>query len=450
MTDLSQEVPATELTTDADLPATGGGRDEIAGQLKDALSGGESTEKSSPHEDMRRQIGEELAKATAPETAKPAETTTKPAGERARGADGRFIPTAQEAAAGIDPNATPEGVQAEAVPAGPPTSWKKELQARWGELPPEFQAEIQKREADVAKGFEKYQNLRVHEPVLDFAQNVATQLGTTGPQLVHQWAQIQEGLIDPNRRGQVLSAVAQQYGVPMPSAPVMNFASEVGQKLGMTPTKLMDGWALFQEAMLDPARKRQAVENLVKNYGVDMGQPAGHVDQGTWIDPDVAALKQQIADMQGWRSTQEQQAQQYYQQQMHQVQTAKVSAIDTFASEKGADGQPLRPHLATVMPDMVAGIQRAKSANPQISDQEALQQAYDNAVWGNPSTREAVMQQSRIAEDRERTEKARLRAQNASRGAVSPAGSSPQGPPATTIPKGDIRDQMRATLQQLT
>src|SRR5260221_545297 len=144
MTDLSQEVPATELTADADLPATGGGKDEIAGQLKDALSGGESTEKSSPHEDMRRQIGEELAKATTAE--KPAEAVIKPAGERARGPDGRFVPTAQEAAAGIDPNFTPEGIQTEAAPAGPPQSWKKELQARWGELPPEFQAEIQKRE----------------------------------------------------------------------------------------------------------------------------------------------------------------------------------------------------------------------------------------------------------------------------------------------------------------
>src|SRR6202012_1831254 len=122
MTDQSQDVPATEQTADAGLPATGGGKDEIASQLRDTL-GGESEQNvqdKSPHEQMRRQIGEALEKATDP-NAKPAEQAAK--GERARGPDGRFIPTAQETAAGIDPNVQTDTTAQVDAPAGPPQSW---------------------------------------------------------------------------------------------------------------------------------------------------------------------------------------------------------------------------------------------------------------------------------------------------------------------------------------
>src|SRR6267378_7649967 len=210
MTDLSQETPATESTVDAGLPATGGGKDEIASQIRETLGGGNepSIQDKSPHEQMRRQIGEALEKEIDP--TKPPEQTAKT--ERARGPDGRFVPTPQEAAAGIDPNAQPDTTVQPEVPTGPPQSWSKEMQARWGELPPDFQAIIQKREADVAKGFEKYQNLRVHEPVLDFAETAAKQLGTSGPQLVHTWAAAHEGLANPATRAQTAAMIAQAYG----------------------------------------------------------------------------------------------------------------------------------------------------------------------------------------------------------------------------------------------
>lgn len=451
MTDLSQDVPATEQTVDAGLPATGGGKDEIASQIRETLGNPaeQTTQDKSPHEQMRRQIGEALEKEIDP-NAKPPEQTAKT--ERARGPDGRFVPTAQEAAAGIDPNAQTDTTAQPEVPAGPPQSWSKEMQARWGELPPDFQAIIQKREADVAKGFEKYQNLRVHEPVLDFAENAAKQLGTSGPQLVHTWATAHEGLTNPATRAQTAAMIAQAYGLDMPSAPVMNFAGQLAPRLNMTPAKVIESWAVAQNKLLssDPNERKQAILSAAKTYGVDLGQPGQVAEQPQWVDPDVAALKQQVAQLTGHLTAQQQEQQNYYQQQAQQVQRTKLSAIDQFASEKDASGQPLRPHLETVMPDMAMGIQRLKAANPQISDQDALQQAYDNAVWGNPTTREAVMQATNIASERERTEKARQRAQAATRGAVSPAGSSPQGPPATALPKGDIRSQMTAAFQQLT
>ena len=394
MADEPQELPATEVTADAVSPATGAGKDEIAGQLKSALGSpeAESMTDNSPREQMRRQIEAELSK----QTEKP--TEAKPTGERPRAPDGKFAP--KDAATNTDAPAAdaPTSVAA-------PTSWKKELQGRWNEIPPDLQAEIARRESDVTKGFEKYQGLRVHEPVLDFANQIAPRLNTTGPQLVHQWAQA-------------------------------------------------------QEALMDPARKRQAIEYLAKTYGVDLAPPAQTAPQGQpqpgqapaqpeWVDPAVTALQQKLDQLEDWKTNLEWSQQEYQRQQAQQVQSAKMSAIDQFASEKGTDGQPLRPHLETVMPDMAAGIARIKAANPQISDQDALQQAYDNAVWGNPTTREAVMQAQKIAEERERTDKARQRAQAATRGAVSPATASPQGPPASAPLKGDIRDQMRSVYEQI-
>lgn len=405
MTDEPQEIPATESTVDAGLPATGGGKSEIASQLKDALGGSEplSTQDKSPREQMRNQIAEGLAKATGEKPAGDA----KPTDGRARGPDGKFIPTPQEVADAAAAGTTAAPAVAQPTTAAP-TSWKKELHEKWAGLDPEIQAEITKRETDVAKGFEKYQNLRVHEPVLDFAAQVAPRLGTSGPQLVHQWAQAQEALLDPVRKGQAIQWLAKQYGVDLAS---IGAPAQQGQQ---------------------PAAQQQ------------------QVDPNTWVDPDVAALKQQLAEVTNWKTQFEQQQQQQYQQHIHQTQSAKMSLIDQFSSEKDAAGQPVRPHLETVMPQMARLITDIKAANPQISDQEALQQAYDNAVWGNPTTREAVMQATKIAEDNERNLKARQRAQAAQRGAVSPATASPQGPPATSAPKGDIRDQMRGYLQQIT
>lgn len=264
MTDLSQQVPATELEEEVVQPATDGGKGEIAGQIRDALeSPDSSTQDNSPREQMRRMIGDALSKETGDKPADaPADVTAKP--ERARGPDGRFIPTPQETAAGIDPNAVP---QPDAAPANvAPASWSKDMQARWGELPPEFQAIIAKREADVAKGFEKYQNLRAVEPVLDYAENLGKQLGIPGQRLVHQWAQIQEALLDPNKRAEVLSNAAKNYGVEHATPEVMSYAARIAPSAGTTAGNIVAQWASFDQAMRNPATRKQAYDYLAKAF----------------------------------------------------------------------------------------------------------------------------------------------------------------------------------------
>jgi len=146
--------PGNGVNGDAGLPATGGGKDEIASQIRETLGGGNepSIQDKSPHEQMRRQIGEALERKIDP--TKPPSRTAKT--ERARGPDGRFVPTPQEAAAGIDPNAQPDTTVQPEVPPALRSRGSKEMQARWVNSHRTFRAIIQKREADVAKGFEKY------------------------------------------------------------------------------------------------------------------------------------------------------------------------------------------------------------------------------------------------------------------------------------------------------
>ena len=101
---------------------------------------------------------------------------TADASDRARGADGRFV-VANEQSDAPEAAAPAEGVPdqgsvaetapppASPAPVAAPQSWSAAAQAEWGKLSPTLQAEVAKREADVAKGFQQYaQALRFFEP----------------------------------------------------------------------------------------------------------------------------------------------------------------------------------------------------------------------------------------------------------------------------------------------
>jgi len=64
----------------------------------------------------------------------------------------------------------------------PPSSWKKDLQERFSTLPPEFQAEINRRENDFHKGIAEYKNAaewtRQFEPLIPQLQELRQQYGS--------------------------------------------------------------------------------------------------------------------------------------------------------------------------------------------------------------------------------------------------------------------------------
>lgn len=405
MDDETQAAPATDAVVDTSPAAATptGGKSEIAGQLRDALDGKPSDLDSSPHETLRKSIADELSKTTETPDAKP--------GERARGPDGKFI-----ARDGLDPEPNepvPEPQPVVPEVGQPPAGWKTDSKAKWAEVPDWARDEITRGEERLTNLSAKYQGWKPIEPVLEWVGQVAPGYGLNTPQVVQSWANTQAALMRPETASSEIVKLARQY---------------------LKPDAIQ---ALAQQVLGSPAAPQGT-------------QPAQPADPNAWVDPELAQVKQELAQFKNWKTELETQAQQAARQESQRQHGEKVSAIDKFSAEKGPDGQPLRPHLGTVMPDMVASIQKIRSTNPQLSDQDVLQQAYDAAVWGNPETRKLVLDAQKVAEDAERKAEARKRAQAASRSAVSPASTSPQGPPAQTAPKGNLRDQMRQTFESLT
>lgn len=376
MADDTSPLPATEADAApiAPEPATaGGGKSDIASALKGALNGDTKPVEKNPQAALRKNVEAAL------------KGTQDAADGRVRGPDGKFAPKDATAADVKTADAAPvqsDPAQPAAAAIEAPTAWKKDVAAKhWATTHPEVQAEVLRREGDVAKLWEAHQQIK-------------------------------------------------------PLAPILGFANEVGQRLGIPGPQLVNQWANFQAAIMDPAKKVEAAQWLLKQYGIELpgASAAPAVDPvqaaaAEWKDPQVAALEAKLADFEKWKQTQETQADQFQRQHIESVRGEKQSAFEKFAAETSADGQPLRPHLDdAVMKRMATLIADAKTANPQLSDQDALQQAYEEAVWGNSTLRAKLLEDQRIADERKRNDEARVRAQAASRPAVSPATSSPQGP----------------------
>lgn len=167
----------------------------------------------------------------------------------------------------------PEQQAPEIEPA--PQSWRKEVAAKWKDVPPEVRAEIQRREADYHKGVESY------KPAVQFAQEVGR-------------------AIEPYARN------IQSSGVPV---------SQAIHTLLMTEDRLRNG---------DPQTKAQTIVKLAQDYGVDLSQ-AMHVPPP---DPRAWHMEQQLH--------RERMAREEYQRALDERDNQTVtSEIEAFAQAKG-------------------------------------------------------------------------------------------------------------------
>ncbi len=128
-----------------------------------------------------------------------------------------------------------------------------------------------------------------------------------------------------------------------------------------------------------------------------------------YIDPQVAALQQQLAGVQqqlNYTSQAQAYAQQVAQQQQYtQAFEETNGAIDNFASQVGPDGKPLYPYFNQLEEDMSALIETGRA--------QTLHEAYETAKWANPYTRSKLLAQSRARDNRltrQRAEQARMAA----------------------------------------
>jgi hypothetical protein len=168
------------------------------------------------------------------------------------------------------------------------------------------------------------------------------------------------------------------------------------------------------------------------------------------VAPDLsAALQQHLAPV----LTQVQTLQQQLSQSQQQSEAAKLAdaqrQIDAFAND------PANMYFANVSDDVFNII----AADRQAGGSMSLQEAYDRAVWANPTTRPLLLEaQNRAAEQKARddAEAARKAAEKAARekaqsalhagGSVTGSPTPGSGPP--NVAPGTVRDQLRAAMQE--
>jgi hypothetical protein len=201
------------------------------------------------------------------------------------------------------------------------------------------------------------------------------------------------------------------------------------------PAAVISAWAEVQRGLLtDPVT---ALRGLAQQFGVD---PAALV--GDPPSPQDMALRETQRKLRELESFADRQSRmQAEQEQMHQrrVMEETTASITAFAAEKGPDGQPLRPHFATLREEMANLITAGRAKD--------LFDAYDKAVWSNPTTRADMLRRetakSQAAEQAARAlQAAKARA----------AGGSVVGSPGAAVtpavkPAASVEEAVRLALQ---
>ena len=177
---------------------------------------------------------------------------------------------------------------------------------------------------------------------------------------------------------------------------------------------------------------KQAIQWLAKNYGVDMSEVGMDTAEDEYADPQVKALQQQVAQLQGFLNQQQQ-------TQMQSVQQDTQSMIDKFASAKDADGNLKYPHFEEVRDRMGVLIQ-----GNQAQD---LESAYEMAIYADPKLRQSLMDNYAATKTQkevktEAVKKAKKAQRSTVRGNPTPA--------EKALPTGlSVRDTIMKSIQQL-
>ena len=274
-----------------------------------------------------------------------------------------------------------------------PSSWKPGAKAVWEKVDPAIRGEIHRREADFMKG--------------------------------------QAQLIPDAELGRGLKQIAQPYQAMIDA--------EGGSIQGALQDYLKTASIL---RMGTPDQKRNALLGIARSFGVDLGQqqidPNAQQQQNPYqqnqpLDPRVDQLMNYLQTQEQNRSMQEKQA--------------ADRSVDSWMAETDPKGQPLRPYLENVLDVMQEKIPSLRSAHPEWTHQQVLQEAYDRSCREDPEVSEVIFEQRLAAEQLKRREENLQRVDSAKRAAGVP--SARREPQPTTAPLGSMDDTIRETYRAL-
>ncbi len=158
------------------------------------------------------------------------------------------------------------------------------------------------------------------------------------------------------------------------------------------------------------------------------------------VDPQYAALQQEVAQLRNERT-------QETQQQLQAAHQQTVNSVVTFASEKDQGGKLLRPYFEELGSEVLPFISTVKAQNPNLTHNQVLQEAYDRACWGSPAVRAKMLASQQAASEAERlrgdvnkVERARSASVSVKSGAPSTAPTPPNDASRT------LRDTIKASM----
>ena len=186
---------------------------------------------------------------------------------------------------------------------------------------------------------------------------------------------------------------------------------------------------------------RGFIRYMAENTGVNLAELVQAADPAQQLDPNVAALQNQVRQL-------ESQLTGFNTQQQQAAHNNVVQSVIAFASEQGQDGKPLRPYFDELGNSVLPFISMVKDQNPNWSQSQILQEAYDRACWGTPHVRAKMQAAVGAAGEAERLRQAALKVGSARAASVSVKSGAPATAGASPGDKGSmsLRDTIRASI----
>lgn len=204
--------------------------------------------------------------------------------------------------------------------------------------------------------------------------------------------------------------------------------AQEAQRMGVTVDHAINSLITAHMRLQNPATRAQAFGELAHTYGYDLGTPTGQQSD--------APANGSPAPIQYVTDPRLESVVQFIKAQDDERTQNVVNYVLDFAQSEGHE------HFGAVESEIMAMIPAIRQANPGWSHEKVLQDAYDRAVWANPSTRNQILDKQRADGEAKRIADAKTRT-NAAR----IAGSSVTGAPVGSMPpqpKGSLREEIEA------
>jgi hypothetical protein len=235
-----------------------------------------------------------------------------------------------------------------------------------------------------------------------------------------------------------VQAQQQRYATLEPIEQIIAPRREAWALNGVSPQQALN--QLF--ALSDFAGRDTAgfIKYVAKANNIDLEDLVLGMEPEVPADPAIAAVQKELAEL---RTAEENRVR----EQARIAHERTVNDVIAFASEKGQDGQPLRPHFEAVGNVVPSYISMVKAENPTWEPNRILQEAYDRACWSIPAVREKMQAATQAAAEATRLREAADRADKARTASSSVRSGVPANPPpAPNHPGNSVRDTIRAAI----